>query len=80
MRKLIFILTVFLTGFSLSANTAVNSYEYGPFGQVIAKTETVENPYQYNTKYFDEETNLLYYGYRFYDDKDGRWINRDPIG
>ena len=60
--------------------TMANSYEYGPFGQVVAKTETVEMPYQFNTKYTDEETGLVYYGFRYYDAADGRWLNRDPIG
>ena len=27
----------------------------------------------------DEEPVLAYYNYRFYNPKDGRWINRDPI-
>ncbi|MCH2205346.1 MAG: RHS repeat-associated core domain-containing protein [Lentisphaerales bacterium] len=57
-----------------------NSYEYGPFGQVIAKSEAVENPYQFNTKYTDEETGLVYYGFRYYDAVHGRWLNRDPMG
>ena len=57
-----------------------NTYEYGPFGQVIAKTENVDMPYQFNTKYTDEETGLVYYGYRYYNANHGRWLNRDPIG
>ena len=50
---------------SAADGTVVNTYEYGPYGQVIAKTETIDNPYQYNTKYTDEETGLVYYGYRY---------------
>ena len=59
--------------------TMANTYEYGPFGQVVAKTENVEMPYQFNTKMVDAETGLNYYGFRFYDSADGRWLNRDPI-
>lgn len=33
----------------------------------------------FSTKYFDEETSLYYYGYRYYDPNLGRWLNRDPI-
>jgi RHS repeat-associated protein len=58
----------------------VNSYEYGPFGQIIASTETVDNPYRFNTKYTDDETGLVYYGFRYYDAQNGRWLNSDPIG
>ena len=63
-----------------SSIALVNSYEYGPFGQLVAKSESVEMPYQFNTKYTDEETGLVYYGFRFYNPVDGRWLNRDPIG
>jgi RHS repeat-associated protein len=33
-----------------------------------------------STKYTDEETGLLYYGYRYYMPETGRWASRDPIG
>lgn len=33
-----------------------------------------------STKYFDTETGLYYYGYRYYELGMGRWVNRDPIG
>jgi RHS repeat-associated protein len=59
-----------------------NTYEYGPFGQVIAKVEAVENPMQYQSKMFDTEFDgkLGYWGYRFLDVENGRWLNNDPIG
>lgn len=37
------------------------------------------NPFRFSTKYQDDETDLLYYGYRYYNATTGRWINRDPI-
>ena len=37
------------------------------------------NPFQFSTKYTDQETGLNYYGYRYYNPSTGRWINRDPI-
>ena len=33
-----------------------------------------------STKYFDDETELAYYGLRYYSPEMGRWISRDPIG
>ena len=33
-----------------------------------------------STKYYDTETELYYYGYRYYSDELGRWLNRDPLG
>jgi len=57
-------------------------YEYGPFGETLRATGTLakQNPFRFSTKYTDNETGLLYYGYRFYDPVTGRWPNRDPIG
>ncbi len=37
------------------------------------------NPFRLSTKYQDDETDLLYYGYRYYTASTGRWISRDPI-
>ena len=59
----------------------VAAYEYDPFGNIIAQSgaEANEVPFRFSTKYFDSETGLYYYGYRFYAPLLGRWINRDPI-
>jgi RHS repeat-associated protein len=38
------------------------------------------NPFLFSTKYYDWETGLYYYGYRYYDPSMGRWPSRDPIG
>jgi RHS repeat-associated protein len=37
------------------------------------------NPFRFSTKYQDDETDLLYYGRRYYTASTGRWISRDPI-
>jgi len=57
-------------------------YEYGPFGELIRATGPMAflNPFRFSTKFQDEETDLLYYGYRYYCASVGRWPNRDPIG
>jgi RHS repeat-associated protein len=56
-------------------------YEYGPFGEPVRATGTMarKNPFRFSTKFTDNETGLIYYGYRFYDPVTGRWVNRDPI-
>ncbi len=56
-------------------------YEYAPFGKVIASHGDLkdENPFRFSTKYHDDETDLVYYGYRRYSPELGRWISRDPI-
>jgi RHS repeat-associated protein len=38
------------------------------------------NPYRFSTKFQDDETDLVYYGYRYYNPAAGRWASRDPMG
>jgi RHS repeat-associated protein len=57
-------------------------YEYGPFGEPLRQTGGTlakANPFRFSTKYQDDETDLFYYGYRFYSPSVGRWLSRDPI-
>lgn len=57
-------------------------YEYDPYGNEVLATGSLaaDNVYRFSTKYFDKETNLYYYGYRYYSPQVGRWVNRDPMG
>jgi RHS repeat-associated protein len=57
-------------------------YEYGPFGELLRATGPMAkaNPFRFSTKYQDDETGFLYYGFRFYRPDLGRWLNQDPIG
>ncbi len=56
-------------------------YEYDPFGNVLLAPGSMakKNVFRFSTKYTECETNLHYYGYRYYYSELGRWINRDPI-
>jgi RHS repeat-associated protein len=65
-----------------TSGTATTQYEYGPFGEVIRATGSMAklNPFRFSTKYQDDETDLLYYGYRYYNASTGTWLSRDPIG
>ncbi|MBC9868968.1 MAG: hypothetical protein F7O42_14040, partial [Opitutae bacterium] len=58
------------------------AYEYDPYGRIVKQSGPYadENPFRFSTKYTDAETNLVYYGYRYYNPSLGRFINRDPIG
>ena len=53
----------------------------GPFGELLRATGPMAkvNPFRFSTKYQDDETDLRYYGYRYYSTSTGRWISRDPI-
>ena len=69
-------------GLVKAANGTISTrYEYGPFGEVFCSVGELagENPFQFSTKYTDFETDLVYYGYRYYSPDLGRWISRDPI-
>ena len=56
-------------------------YQYGPFGEVLRATGPMAraNPFRFSTSYQDDETDLVYYGYRYYNASTGRWISRDPL-
>ncbi len=64
-----------------SDGTVSAQYEYGPFGEVIRATGPMAkvNPCRFSTKYLDDETDLLYYGLRYYNPGAGRWLSRDAI-
>jgi RHS repeat-associated protein len=38
------------------------------------------NPIRWSTKSTDDETGLVYYGFRYYCLGTGRWLSRDPLG
>jgi RHS repeat-associated protein len=64
-----------------STGQVAAEYEYSPFGEVIKAVGPMasSNPFRFSTKYQDDETGLLYYGYRYYNPSTGRWMSRDPI-
>ncbi len=65
-----------------SNGTITATYEYGPFGELIRANGPMaaRNPIRFSSKYRDDESELVYYGHRFYSPSLGRWINRDPSG
>ena len=71
-----------VTGLIDTSGNLDAAYEYDPFGKLIryAGARSASMSLLYGTKYLDMETGLIYYGYRYYDPRQGRFINRDPIG
>ena len=53
---------------------------FGPFGEVIRATGPMAkaNPFRFSTKYQDDETDLLYYGYRYYNAEHGGMAFQRP--
>ena len=70
-----------VTALTSTTGTLQAAYTYGPFGETLRAVGPLAqaNPWRFSTKYQDDETGLLYYGYRFYNPTDGRWPSRDPI-
>ena len=63
-----------------SGNIAA-TYEYDDFGRLVSQSGSLAAffRHRFSTKYYDVETGLYYYGYRFYSPSLMRWLNRDPI-
>ena len=62
------------------SNAVVAHYAYDPFGNKVGESGSyASQPYQWSTKEFDSTSGLVYYLYRFYNPKTGRWLTRDPI-
>jgi RHS repeat-associated protein len=61
--------------------TVAANYDYAAFGEPIRITGVMarNNPFRFSTKYADDESDLLYYGYRYYKPSTGTWPNRDPL-
>ena len=58
--------------------TISTSYTYTPFGSVRA-IGSLSQPIQWNGEVFDEETGLVYYNYRYFNNYIGDWTVRDFI-
>ena len=68
---------------ALQLPTPTNSYipYYDAFGNTISQSGPLADffRHRFSTKYFDSETGLYYYGYRYYSPVLMRWLTRDPI-
>ena len=66
-----------------STGTVAAAYEYSPFGEQLRAdapdSVVADQPFRFSTKYTDSETGLVYYGRRFYNPSQGRFLGRDPI-
>ncbi|MCH9628165.1 MAG: hypothetical protein S4CHLAM2_18200 [Chlamydiales bacterium] len=54
------------------------SYRYTAFGEQL--TDDRYSPWRFASKRYDEETDLIYFGRRYYAPSLGRWITADPQG
>ena len=64
-----------------AAGNVVAEYTYNAFGGTISSSGFLADVFhiRYSTKYLDAESDLYYYGYRFYSPVLCRWLTRDPL-
>lgn len=66
----------------------VEIYRYSAFGETTIydqegtkiKKSSLNNPWRFCSKRFDEETGFVNFGRRYYDAENGRWVTQDPQG
>lgn len=65
-----------------SSGQPMAEFEYSAYGELLRKTGSVADdiPFRFATKYYDAETKLVYYNYRYYSPDLGRFLSSDPIG
>ncbi len=63
------------------SGTLEASYEYSPFGELqrTVGSYALANPFRFSSKWQDDESELVYYGFRYYSAREGRFLGRDPI-
>jgi RHS repeat-associated protein len=56
-------------------------FEYSPFGKITLASGLMPDnfDFRFSSEYFDTETGLVYYNYRYYNPEIGRWMGRDPV-
>jgi RHS repeat-associated protein len=64
--------------FNLS-DGSYESYSYSAFGELESGSFN-QNPWLFSSKRYDVETELVYYGKRYYIPELGRWLTSDPLG
>jgi RHS repeat-associated protein len=60
------------------AGALTHSYRYDAWGRLRAEQGASDNRRQYTGHYRDQETGLHYFGARYYDDEQGRFLSQDP--
>ena len=70
------------TSYITDKNGSISQHvEYIAFGEVLFEEHSslFSSPYLFNGKELDRETNLSYFGARYYDAKVSLWLNVDPL-
>ena len=68
-------------GYTDAQGNVVAEYAYDAFGVLVCKSGAMSDDFafRFSTKYYDVETDLYYYIYRYYKPNLMRWLSEDPI-
>ncbi len=75
-------------GYIDETGTVVAKFAYDPYGRIVSEsfsdnsssnTQHSAFSFKFQSKYYDPETQLYYFGFRHYDPATCRWLNRDPL-
>jgi len=69
-----------ITALSNASGSIVQRYEYDSFGnQTITTNGNIKQPFTFTGREYDSETGMYFYRARYYDQKAGRFVTKDPI-
>ncbi len=72
--------TLITKGFGSDAGSKIQDLAYFPYGQIRTNTGSIDIHHKFTGQELDGETNLYYYGARYYDPVLGRFIQADTGG
>ncbi|TAN33698.1 hypothetical protein EPN29_05335 [bacterium] len=62
-----------------SSGTGQATYTFDPYGNLVASTGALTNPFRFAGQYLDPESDLYYLRARYYDPGTGQFMSRDPM-
>jgi RHS repeat-associated protein len=66
-------------GLTDSSGSLARSYKYDPYGETVASTGSLSNPFQFAGEYREAQGSLYKIGARYYQPGLGRWTQADPL-
>ncbi len=63
-----------------TAGNILERYSYNAFGECTPTSASPLSPWRFASKRVDSETNMQFFGRRYYDATNGVWLTQDPLG
>jgi RHS repeat-associated protein len=61
-----------------ASGAGIATYQFDPFGNLLASSGSITNPFRFAGQYQDSESGLLYVRARFYEPATAQFLSRDP--